>query len=48
MNAHVPYMEILLGPNRTPWNPPYTTGANATPPLLTTILHQVDAGAITT
>jgi alpha-glucosidase (family GH31 glycosyl hydrolase) len=37
MNAHVPYMEILLGPNRTPWNPPFTTGANATPPLLTTI-----------
>jgi len=37
MNAHVPYMEILLGPNRTPWNAPFLTGANATPPLLTTI-----------
>jgi hypothetical protein len=37
MNAHMPYMEILLGPNRTPWNPPFTTAPNNTPPLLTTI-----------
>ena len=37
MNAHVPYMEILLGPNRTPWNPPFTTAPNNVAPLLTSI-----------
>jgi len=34
-SAHVPMMEVLLGPNRTPWNAPFLTGANANPPLLT-------------
>jgi len=37
-SAHVPMMEVLLGPNRTPWNAPFLTGANATPPLLTSVL----------
>ncbi|MET0683513.1 MAG: TIM-barrel domain-containing protein [Casimicrobiaceae bacterium] len=35
-SAHSPMMEVLLGPNRTPWNPPFTTvAANLVPPLLT-------------
>jgi alpha-D-xyloside xylohydrolase len=36
-NAHAPMMEVLLGPNRTPWNAPFLTGANATPPTLTSV-----------
>ena len=36
-SAHVPMMEVLLGPNRTPWNAPFLTGTNANPPTLTSI-----------
>jgi alpha-glucosidase (family GH31 glycosyl hydrolase) len=33
LNAHVTMMEVLLGPNRTPWNN-YNAGADLNPPLL--------------
>lgn len=39
-SSNTSIMEVLLGPNRTPWNPPFTTGANANPPTLVDIARK--------